>query len=62
MVCEPAEVGSILRRMLEAIDAGELEATVTDRTRIEGAIVACEVLAGGDLSELVERLRGDLGH
>lgn len=29
MVCEPAEVGSMLRRMLEAIDAGELEATVT---------------------------------
>jgi hypothetical protein len=35
-----------LRLILGAIERGELEATATERTRLEGAVAALDALAG----------------
>jgi hypothetical protein len=37
-----------LRVILEAIDRGDLDASATVRSRLEGAAVALETLAAGD--------------
>lgn len=43
-----AETASRLRRVLAAIEADEIETSVEDRARIEGAAVALETIAGID--------------
>jgi hypothetical protein len=51
-----AEVAVLLRGVLDEVDAERLEALPADRARIEGALIACEVLAGADVDSIVERL------
>jgi len=41
---DPAEVAAVLRRLLEAIDRGEITATATERARLEGAVAVLEQL------------------
>lgn len=41
-----AETVGQLRAILAAVDAGELEVSATERARIEGAVLALDVLAG----------------
>ncbi|SCX48945.1 hypothetical protein SAMN03159343_2072 [Klenkia marina] len=43
---EPTEAAAILRRVLDAVDRGEITSTQTERDRLEGAAVALEGLAG----------------
>ncbi len=43
---DPADLAASLRSLLAQIDTGDLRATPVYRARIEGAVVACEVLAG----------------
>ncbi len=45
-----------LRRLLAAIEAGDLVASTATRYRIEGAVVALEALAGADPETIFERL------
>ncbi len=52
----PADLGELLADLLARVDAGELEVSTTARARIEGALVACEVLAGGSAESVVDRL------
>lgn len=52
----PGDLADQLRRLLDAISAGELTASPAVRHRIEGAVVALEILAGTDPDEVVSRL------
>ncbi|MDN5854539.1 MAG: hypothetical protein L0K86_17155 [Actinomycetia bacterium] len=46
----------LLAALLAEIDAGRLDATATGRARIEGAIVALDVLSGAEPADIVDRL------
>lgn len=50
-----ALVGS-LRWTLAEVDAGRMEASDRMRARIEGAVVALEVVLGADAATVLERL------
>jgi len=39
------EAAAVLRRVLDAIERGELDARPAERNRLEGALVALEALA-----------------
>ena len=39
------EAGAILRRLLDAIDRGELDASAGERNRLEGALAALDAMA-----------------
>jgi hypothetical protein len=41
---DPAEAAAILRRVLQAVDQGEITATQVERHRLEGAAAALELL------------------
>jgi hypothetical protein len=45
-----------LRAMLSRIDSGHLDASATLRARIEGALVALEIVLGADADTALERL------
>ncbi|MCV6968984.1 hypothetical protein [Mycobacterium bohemicum] len=47
-----AETVSQLRAILAAVDAGDLEASAAERARIEGAVLALDVLAGSPKNTL----------
>lgn len=47
-----------LRQLLDDIGAGRLDTTPTGRARIEGAVVALEVIAGADPAALAVELLG----
>lgn len=51
-----ADLADQLRRLLDAISAGDLAASAATQHRIEGAVVALDILAGKDPHELVSRL------
>ncbi len=53
---DPAEVAASLRTILAAIESGELTASTTYRARLEGAVVALDLMAGGEVGEIVDRL------
>ena len=55
----PAQVDVLsdgLRTALGQIEAGDLTASASMRYRIEGALVALDVVRGGEARELIERL------
>jgi len=54
--CEPAELANMLRGLLATVNAGDVAASTTYRHRLEGAVVALEMVAGGEVDEIVERL------
>lgn len=45
-----------LRAMLAEVDAGRLEASDRMRARIEGAVVALDVVLGADAATVLERV------
>lgn len=45
---DPAEAAAVLRRVLDAVDRGEVTATDAERHRLEGAAAALETVARGD--------------
>jgi hypothetical protein len=51
-----------LRAVLAEIDAGRMDASVVLRARIEGAVVALDVVLGADVATVLDRLAGDLVH
>lgn len=53
---DPGGVAAGLRIVLAAVDAGEMAASDTTRARLEGAVVALDLLAGHTVAEIVERL------
>lgn len=50
------ELSVLLAGVLAAIDAGELAASAAARYRIEGAVVALDILGGADPAEVLARL------
>lgn len=54
--CDPAELADMLRGLLATVNTGDVAATTTYRHRLEGAVVALELVAGGEVDEIVERL------
>lgn len=53
---DPVALAAQLRVVLGEIDAGRMVATMSTRARIEGAIVALDVVAGADPATIVNRL------
>jgi len=53
---DPADLAASLCSLLAQIDTGDLRATPVYRARIEGAVVACEVLAGQPVDTIAARL------
>lgn len=45
-----------LRAVLAEIDAGRMDASVVFRARIEGAVVALDVVLGADVATVLDRL------
>jgi len=52
----PATLAASLRSLLARINTGDLSATAVHRARIEGAVVACDVLAGESVDTITARL------
>jgi hypothetical protein len=50
------ELSRLLNGLLDAIQSGEVAASTATRYRIEGAVVALDVLGGADPAALVVRL------
>ncbi len=50
------ELSRLLVGLLDAINSGELVASTATRYRIEGAVVALEVLSGADTASVLARL------
>ena len=46
---DPVEAAKALRRLLDAIEAAELTASTATRYRLEGAVIALEALATGQV-------------
>lgn len=53
---QPDELTALLVELLRAIDSGEMSASAATRYRIEGAVVALDVLAGADSVSVLARL------
>ncbi len=53
---DPATLAASLRSLLARINTGDLGASTAYRARIEGAVVACEVLAGEPVDTIAARL------
>ena len=53
---DPATLAASLRSMLARINTGDLSASTIYRARIEGAVVACDVLAGEPVDTIAARL------
>lgn len=47
-----------LRAVLAEIDAGRMDASTVFRARIEGAVVALDVVLGVDVTAVLDRLAG----
>jgi hypothetical protein len=52
------QLAAVLRGVLGEIDAGRLDASVVFRARIEGAVVALDVVLGADAATVLDRLAG----
>ncbi len=50
------ELSRLLVGLLDAIHSGELAASTATRYRIEGAVVALDVLGGADTASVLARL------
>lgn len=55
---DPAAVASHLRAVLASLRAGELEAPDTYRARLEGAVLAFDLMAGADIETSLAHLTG----
>ncbi len=53
---DPATLAASLRSLLARINIGDLGASPAYRARIEGAVVACDVLAGESVDTIAARL------
>jgi len=49
---DPATLAASLRSLLAQINTGDLAASTVYRARIEGAVVACDVLAGESIDTI----------
>lgn len=49
-------MAGLLRTLLDEVESGRMDAEPLDRARVEGALIACEVLAGADVDSIVGRL------
>ncbi len=56
---DPAEVAARLRAVLAAVRAGELDASGAYRARLEGAVLALDLVDGNDLGTVLARLQDD---
>jgi hypothetical protein len=54
------QLAAMLRGVLGEIDAGRLSASAVFRARIEGAVVALDVVLGADAATVLDRLAGTL--
>jgi hypothetical protein len=52
------QLAAMLRGVLGEIDAGRMDASAVFRARIEGAVVALDVVLGADAATVLERLAG----
>jgi hypothetical protein len=52
------QLAAMLRGVLGEIDAGRLNASAVFRARIEGAVVALDVVLGADAATVLDRLAG----
>jgi hypothetical protein len=52
------QLAAVLRGVLDEIDAGRLDASAVFRARIEGAVVALDVVLGADTATVLDRLTG----
>jgi hypothetical protein len=52
------QLAAMLRGVLGKINAGRLNASAVFRARIEGAVVALEVVLGADAATVLDRLAG----
>jgi hypothetical protein len=52
------QLAVMLRGVLGEIDAGRLNASAVFRARIEGAVVALDVVLGADATTVLDRLAG----
>jgi len=52
----PATLAAVLRGLLATLDRGETTASALTRARIEGAVTACEVLAGNTATAVADLL------
>lgn len=52
------QLAAMLRGVLGEIDAGRMDASTVFRARIEGAVVALDVLLGADVTTVLDRLAG----
>lgn len=50
------DLSRLLVGLLDAIESGEIAASTATRYRIEGAVVALDVLGGGDAASVLARL------
>lgn len=53
---DPAALVETLRGLLATIDAGGMDASAVLRARIEGAVVALDVVLGEDAATILDRL------
>jgi len=53
---DPATLAASLRSLLARINTGDLGASTVYRARIEGAVVACDMLAGESVDTIAARL------
>ncbi len=53
---DPANLAASLRSLLARINTGDLAVSTVYRARIEGAVVACDVLAGESVDTIAARL------
>jgi hypothetical protein len=52
------QLRAMLRGVLDEIDAGRMDASAVFRARIEGAVVALDVVLGADAATVLDRLAG----
>jgi hypothetical protein len=50
------QLAALLRRVLDEIDTGQMDASAVFRARIEGAVVALDVVLGADAATVLDRL------
>jgi hypothetical protein len=53
---DPAELAAGLRAVLTAVESGAMVASATLRARLEGAVVALDLVAGGSVKGILKGL------
>lgn len=55
---DPAALAAVLRGLLATLDRDETTASALTRARVQGAVTACEVLAGSTTAAVADLLAG----